>query len=56
MKAEGNIRKMRTVLREEVQYRLPLHSVLEPNELIEMTDLVGQTIKIEFQNEINCQK
>ena len=54
MKAEGNIRKMRTVLGEEVQYRLPLHSVLEPNELIEMTGLVGQTIKIEFQNEINC--
>lgn len=50
----GNIRKMRSELLDEVAYQLPLFHVLEPKELIDMTGLVGQTIRIEFQNEINC--
>lgn len=50
----GNIRKMRSELLNEVAYQLPLFHSLEPKELIDMTDLVGQTIRIEFQNEINC--
>ena len=54
MKYIGNIRKMRAILDEEVQYELPLYSVLEPHETIQMNELVGEQIKIEFGHEINC--
>jgi len=54
MKYEGNIRKMRTELKDEVHYSLPLYDIIEPGSMVEMTGLVGQTIKIEFQNQINC--
>lgn len=50
----GNIRKMHSELLDEVAYRLPLYDVLEAKELVAMTELVGQTIRIQFQNEINC--
>ena len=54
MKYEGNIRKMRANLKDEVHYSLPLYDVLEPGELVDMTGLVGQTIRMEFVNQINC--
>jgi len=45
---------MRTELKDEVHYSLPLYDIIEPGSMVEMTGLVGQTIKIEFQNQINC--
>ncbi len=38
----------------EVAYRLPLYDVLEPGCEVDMNDLIGGTIRIEFQNQINC--
>ncbi len=54
MKWTGNIRKMRTELKDTVQYGLPLYDVLELSEVVPMNELIGQPIKLEFLNEINC--
>ncbi len=54
MKVSGNIRKMRSRLEEVVQYELPLYSILEPNHYIPMNALLGQTIRLTFENEIHC--
>ncbi len=45
---------MRSSLQDEVHYTLPLYDVLQEGSLVEMTGLVGQTIRIEFMNQINC--
>lgn len=54
MRFEGNIRKMRSALEEEVHYQLPLYDVLSPQHLVNMTGLVGQTIRLEYQHAIHC--
>lgn len=51
---EGNIRKMRGVLLDEVDYILPLYDIIEPSSEVKMTDLVGETIRISYNGEINC--
>lgn len=51
---EGNIRKMQGVLKEEVDYTLPLFDVIEPNEEVNMTNLVGETIRLSHNGQINC--
>ncbi|MFA8433834.1 MAG: DUF2797 domain-containing protein [Marinifilaceae bacterium] len=45
----GNILKMRTLLKPEVEYRLPVG-----NEEILMNDLVGKSIRMKFLGQINC--
>ncbi len=56
MKYEGNIRKMRVSLNQEgeVDYRLPLCEVLDPACQVPMNELIGRTVRIEFQNQIHC--
>ncbi|MFZ6052337.1 DUF2797 domain-containing protein [Halocola ammonii] len=54
MEKTGNIRKMRTSLEDEVQYRLPLYDVLEEDEVVEMNELIGKEISLRFQGQINC--
>ncbi|NOX98612.1 MAG: DUF2797 domain-containing protein [Verrucomicrobia bacterium] len=56
MKYQGNIRKMRVSLQEQqkVDYRLPLCDVLEPGCEVAMNELIGNTIRIEFLDQINC--
>lgn len=54
MKAEGNIRKMRTALEEEVQYQLPLYDILDPGTLVDMNALIGKEVSISFSGQINC--
>ena len=51
---EGNIRKMRSALSEEVDYALPLYDNLNPNHEVNMTNLVGETIQLSYGGEINC--
>lgn len=51
----GNIRKMRTQLIDGVaNYWLPLYSVLEPNHLVPMNELIGKTISVQFEHVIHC--
>lgn len=51
----GNIRKMRTQLIDgKANYWLPLYSVLEPNHLVPMNELIGQTISVQFEHAIHC--
>lgn len=50
----GNIRKMKTQLKEIVHYSLPLFNNLIENHLIYLNDYIGKKIKITFENEINC--
>lgn len=45
----GNILKMRTLLKPEVEYRLPVGA-----EEILMNDLVGKPIRLRFLGQINC--
>ena len=54
MKKTGNIRKMIPQLDNPVQYTLPLKDILEDHEKVEMNPLVGQEIKITFENAIHC--
>ena len=55
MKASGNIRKMKSVLGDqEVLYTLPLFDVLAPDAEVDMNGLIGQTIKLTFENAIHC--
>lgn len=49
MKIQGNISKMQTSLGQEVQYKLPIS-----DELLEMNQLIGKKIKLNFLNKINC--
>ena len=51
MQLEGNINKMRTELANQVQYFLPIGE----NE-IEMNELIGKEIKMNFAGQINCIK
>ena len=54
MKVSGNIRKMKAQLADLVQYQLPLHDVLEENHSIPLNELIGQTLRITFENAIHC--
>lgn len=54
MKLSGNIRKMKSQLSEVVNYSLPLFDVLEEKHLLPLNEIIGNKIKISFQNEINC--
>lgn len=54
MIVSGNIRKMRSHLLDEVNYRLPLYNNLEPGEELEMNALVGKDIAIRYDGLINC--
>ena len=46
---KGNIRKMQVELSTPVSYQLPIG-----DELVNMNDLIGKNIKLEYQGEINC--
>ena len=50
----GNIRKMRSQLEAKVKYALPLYDVLEKKELVSLNEFIGNMVKLEFLNEINC--
>ena len=55
MSFQGNIRKMHSSLVDGVvHYSLPLYNNLEPNHLVPMNNFIGEMIKIEFGNQINC--
>ncbi len=54
MKFTGNIRKMQSELGKEVNYTLPLYDILEPNYVVELNQLVGQKVRITFENAIHC--
>ncbi|MFN3917971.1 MAG: DUF2797 domain-containing protein [Flavobacteriales bacterium] len=54
MKYTGNIRKMKGVNNEQVNYFLRLYDVLEPAHEIALNQLIGQQIKLTFENEIHC--
>jgi len=50
MEAKGNIQKMRTsIANDEIKYALHLNG-----EEVDMNDLLGKAITLEFQNQINC--
>ena len=48
--AEGNLSKMKTSLEEVVQYRIQL------DDEVNMNELVGKTVRLEWNGVINCQK
>ena len=50
----GNIRKMHSELKDEVEYTLPLYDSTVPSLEVELNDLIGSTIKISFSGTINC--
>ncbi len=56
MEISGNLRKMRTALNDtgQVNYELVLFDILEPSDVFPMNELVGQTIRISFEGQINC--
>ncbi|MEO0403779.1 MAG: DUF2797 domain-containing protein, partial [Bacteroidota bacterium] len=54
MKWTGNIRKMKTEYNDPVQYKLPLFDVLDFQEDLPMNQFVGKTVKLTFENQINC--
>lgn len=45
---------MKSTLNEEVEYNLPLYEVLEPGVEVELNPLIGNTIRIEFLDQIHC--
>ena len=45
---------MRSTLEDVVHYELPLYSILEPNHYIPLNPLLGQRIRLSFENEIHC--
>jgi len=49
MNYSGNIQKMLTQLGPQVSYQLPIG-----NDQVNMNELIGQTISLTFNNEINC--
>ncbi len=58
MKFTGNIRKMSTSLDQNsghlAHYHLPLFDNLEPQHRIDMNALIGQPIRLTFENAIHC--
>lgn len=54
MNFTGNIRKMSSVLENEVHYTLPLFNNLEPNHNILLNQFIGSTINISYSGDINC--
>ncbi len=50
----GNLRKMRTVLEDEVQYYLPLYNNLERGTEIHLNPYIGKEICLQFTGNINC--
>ena len=46
---KGNIKKMQVELSSPVKYQLPIG-----DELVDMNELIGKNIKLEYQGEINC--
>lgn len=53
MIASGNIQKMHTQHGDTVQYKLPMNNQ-QSNQLIAMNELIGQSIKLTHNQEINC--
>lgn len=47
----GNLRKMQSALEQPVAYRLPLS-----DELVDMNALLGESVKLSFDGQINCIK
>lgn len=54
MELLGNLRKMRTELKDPVEYHLRLFDVLELKEELMLNDFVGKEIEIEFTGNIHC--
>lgn len=54
MKWTGNLRKMKTSLGDEAQYRLPLFNMLKQADEVDMNALVGKDLHIRFEGEIHC--
>jgi hypothetical protein len=54
MKVSGNLRKMRTQLENPVQYFLPLYDVLEEKEIVPLNEMIGETIRLTFEQQIHC--
>ena len=50
----GNIRKMFSELKDEVEYTLPLYDSVDPSLKVDLNNLIGSTIKISFSGTINC--
>lgn len=50
----GNIRKMISELKTEVNYSLPLYDLVNYKHYIELNQFIGSTIKISFSGTINC--
>ena len=46
---QGNLSKMRATLGSPAQYQLPLG-----DQLLDLNPLIGQTLKLTFDGEINC--
>jgi hypothetical protein len=54
MQITGNIRMMDTELLHTVpQYKLPIYDVIDFKEVVDMNDLIGQTIRLEFEGHFN---
>ena len=54
MTFSGNIRKMKSSLKDEVEYVLPLYNNLQKNHFVPMNQFIGSTINISFNGLINC--
>ncbi|WP_306643869.1 DUF2797 domain-containing protein [Sanyastnella coralliicola] len=55
MQVKGNLRKMRVALEDgQAKYHMRFFHVLEPSEEVYMNDLVGQEIKLSWDNKIHC--
>ena len=39
---------------EVVQYQFPLYDILESNHLVPLNELIGQKVRLRFENEIHC--
>jgi len=51
---KGNLRKMYSILNDEVFYTLPFYNLTKPNTQLELNQLLGSTIRINFSGVINC--
>lgn len=54
MNQYGNIRKMYSEQKDEVEYTLPLYDSTTPSLNVDLNNLIGSTIKISFSGIINC--
>ena len=55
MDLTGNLRKMRTSLDQgKANYELKLYNILEPSESVQMNELVGKEVRLEWTNAIHC--